>query len=126
MDARSIAMPSLDLARQRLSDAYRLLDAIGRAAGVVVFPSGPGSDPDCDAVTTIAASVASICAWVTDANHRVTNLPEIASSIEEWVKHSESIRADPDPGSRRPSRKKTRPGKIRQAKKKSSKPRRSS
>lgn len=126
MDARSIAMPSLDLARQRLSDAYRFLDAIGRAAGVVVFPSGPGSDPDCDAVTTIAASIASICAWVTDANRRITNLPEIASSIDQWVKQSESIRADSDLGSCRPSKKRIRTGKIGQAKKKSSKPRRSS
>lgn len=125
-DARSLAMPFLDLARQRLSDVYRFLDTIGRAAGVIVFPSGPGSQPDHDALTTIAASIASICAWVTDANRRVTNLPEIASSIDRWVKRSESLRTDPDPGSHRPSRKRTRTGKIRQAKKKSSKPRRSS
>ena len=125
-DARSIAMPSLDLASKRLSDAYLFLDAIGRAAGMTMFPSGSESKPDHAAVTVIAASIASICAWVTDANGRVTNLPEIASSIEQWVKRSESLRTDPDPGSHRPSKKRTRPGKIRQAKKKSSKPRRSS
>lgn len=65
-------------AERRLSEAHVLLDTIGRAAGLIVFPDG--GDLDRDVAASVAASVASICAFA--SRGRTTDISAIAASLE--------------------------------------------